>query len=309
MPLDEYQWMNRRELLTFDEITRLTAIFARLGVTKVRLTGGEPLVRKDLHLLIERLSQIDGLDDLCLTTNGSLLAEQAGALAAAGLNRVNVSIDTLDPEKFRRMTKRGNLNQVLAGLFAAKRYGLGPIKLNAVIERGTNEDDILPLAQFARAHDFHLRFIEFLDVGNANKWSSPRVFAKREILQTIHAKLPLAGFESGRRDGPAVDYRYADGMGQVGVIASMTEPFCTNCTRARLTADGKLVTCLFSSRGHDLKALLRGGATDRELCTAIAEIWQPRIDRFSEQRLAAINSGGGYRPGEHPKLEMISLGG
>lgn len=309
MPLDEYVWMDKQEILTFSEITRLATLFVRLGVTKIRLTGGEPLVRRNLHTLVNRLSSINGLDDLCLTTNGSLLAEQVADLARAGLKRVNVSIDTLDPDKFKRMTRRGSLEKVLAGLFAAKARGLRPIKINAVVERGVNDDDIVPLAEFAREHGFHLRFIEFMDVGNSNNWTTSRMVPKQEILERLNARLPLDEFGCSHGNAPAVDYSYADGVGEVGVIASMTEPFCSNCTRARLTADGKLVTCLFSMRGHDLKALLRGGATDEEIVSLIRQIWNGRADRYSDQRLEAINSGVGYLASEHQKLEMISLGG
>jgi GTP 3',8-cyclase len=308
MPLDEYRWMEREEVLTFPEINRLATLFVRLGATKIRLTGGEPLVRRNLDSLIEKLSSIDGLEDLCLTTNGSLLAGQAEALARAGLKRINVSLDTLDPDKFRRMTGRGNLGNVLAGLFAAKAQGLRPIKLNAVVERGINDDDIIPLAEFAREHGFRLRFIEYMDVGNANQWASAKVVTKGEIVQILRAHLPLEEFGS-RGNAPSVDYRYADGKGEVGVIASMTEPFCSGCTRARLTADGKLVTCLFSPHGHDLKTLLRRGATDEEIGDVIAKVWGGRTDRYSERRLEALDSGSGYRPQQHRKLEMISLGG
>ena len=309
MPLDEYQWMDRQEILTFAEIVRLATLFVRHGVTKIKLTGGEPLVRKDLPTLIGRLSSIRDLDDLCLTTNGSLLAEQIEALAQAGLKRLNVSIDTLNPEKFRKMTGRGDLQQVLTGLFAARAQGLHPIKINAVIERRVNDDDIIPLAEFSRKHGFHLRFIEYMDVGNVNNWVTTKVVSKREILQKIDARLPLEEFGTNYRNAPAVDYRYADGNGQVGVIASMSEPFCSNCTRARLTADGKLITCLFSSRGHDLRKLLRGGASDETISAMIASIWRSRTDRYSDQRLEAINSHIGYRAQDHQKLEMISLGG
>jgi GTP 3',8-cyclase len=309
MPLDEYVWLEKQEILTFSEIARLATLFVRLGVTKIRLTGGEPLVRRNLHTLVNRLSLISGLEDLCLTTNGSLLAEKVEDLARAGLKRVNVSIDTLDPDKFMRMTKRGNLEKVLGGLFAAKAQGLHPIKINAVVERGVNDDDIIPLAEFSREHGFHLRFIEFMDVGNSNNWTTSKMVPKKEILQRLHAHLPLDEFGGSYGNAPAVDYSYADGIGKVGVIASMTEPFCSNCTRARLTANGKLVTCLFSMRGHDLKTLLRRGATDEEMIAMISKIWNRRTDRYSDQRLEAINSGVGYLASEHQKLEMISLGG
>lgn len=309
MPLDEYAWIDKRNILTFAEITRLATLFVLLGVTKIRLTGGEPLIRRNLDTLVSRLSLIQGLEDLCLTTNGSLLSQQAAALAQAGLKRVNVSIDTLNPEKFRRMTGRGNLEQVLAGLFAARAQGLDPIKINAVVERGINDDDIIPLAEFSMKHGFHLRFIEYMDVGNSNNWVTSKVVPKKEILQKIHAHLPLEMFGSNDRSAPAVDYHYADGKGQVGVIASMTEPFCSNCTRARLTADGKLVTCLFSLRGHDLKTLLRCGAPDKEIIATISNVWGGRTDRYSDKRLEAIDSFSGYRATDHRKLEMISLGG
>jgi cyclic pyranopterin phosphate synthase len=309
MPLEEYAWIDKRDILTFAEITRLATLFVRLGVTKIRLTGGEPLLRRNLDSLVNRLSLIQGLKDLCLTTNGSLLAQQAAALAQAGLKRVNVSIDTLDPEKFRRMTGRGNLEQVLAGLFAARAQGLNPIKINAVVERGINDDDIIPLAEFSRKHGFHLRFIEYMDVGNSNNWVTSKVVPKREILQKIHAQLPLEMFGSNPESAPSVDYRYADDNGQVGVIASMTEPFCSTCTRARLTAEGQLVTCLFASRGHDLKTLLRCGATDKEIIAMISKVWRGRTDRYSDKRLEAIDSNSGYRATNHRKLEMISLGG
>lgn len=309
MPLDDYAWTAKHEILTFNEIARLATLFVRLGVTKIKLTGGEPLVRSDLDKLVGKLSSITGLEDLCLTTNGSLLAEQVDALARAGLKRVNVSIDTLDAEKFRRMTKRGNLADVLAGLFAAKAQGLQPIKINMVVERGVNDDDIIPLAEFSRKHGFRIRFIEFMDVGNANSWMSRKVVPKREILQKIHAYQPLEKFRSNYGNAPSVDYRYADGSGEVGVIASMSEPFCSSCTRGRLTADGKFVTCLFSSRGHDLKTLLRTGGTDAQISGMIRSIWRGRVDRYSDQRLEAINSESGYQATNYQKLEMISLGG
>jgi GTP 3',8-cyclase len=310
MPFEEYdEWIDRRELLTYEEIARVAAIFVELGVEKIRLTGGEPLVRKDLENLVARLSQFEGLRDLCLTTNGALLVEKSPALAAAGLKRINVSLDSLDPEKFKRITQRGNLAAVLAGLEAAKRAGFTRIKINAVIERGVNDDEILPLVDFARANGFAVRFIEFMDVGNSNGWTFDKVVPKKEILERIGGRYPL--IHAGREDksAPSVDYRFSDGAGDVGVIASVTEPFCGDCTRARLTADGKIVTCLFSQTGHDIKGLLRGGATDGDLKEKIGSIWQRRSDRYSEERLEAMQSAGGYRPSAHKKLEMIVLGG
>lgn len=309
MPLDEYVWIDRREILSFEEITRLARLFAGLGVDKVRITGGEPLVRKDLHLLVGMLSPLTGIGDICLTTNASLLSEQIADLAAAGLNRINVSIDTLDPEKFRQITKRGDLSKVLEGVFAAKSLGIHPIKINAVIERGLNEADIIPLVEFTREHGFSMRFIEYMDVGNANDWISTKIVSKKEILEIINARYPVR--ELGREGGaaPAVDYEFVDGVGELGVIASVTEPFCSSCTRARLTADGKLVTCLFSDRGHDLKSLMRSGASDEQLVDVISSIWGARTDRYSDERLAAMKSAEGYQPKEHHKIEMITLGG
>jgi cyclic pyranopterin phosphate synthase len=308
MPLDQYEWIHKKEILTFEEITRLATLFVALGVEKIRLTGGEPLVRKNLDQLVARLSAIPGLRDLCLTTNGSLLAEQIGALTAAGLKRVNVSIDTLNFEKFKRMTKRGDLAKVLEGIFAARKHGLTPIKLNAVIERGVNEDDVLPLVEFCREHGFAMRFIEYMDVGNSNNWTSAKLVPKKEIIETIDARYPLR--EIGREQGsaPSVDYEFIDGGGDIGVIASVTEPFCSTCTRARVTADGKLVTCLFSQMGHDLKGLLRSGASDEELAGFISSTWALRSDRYSAERLEAMRSAS-YDPKKKKKIEMIALGG
>jgi cyclic pyranopterin phosphate synthase len=308
MPLDEYAWIDKKEILTFEEITRVARLSIEFGVRKIRLTGGEPLVRQDLPVLIEKLSALQGLDDLCLTTNGALLSERIDSLKNAGLRRLNVSLDSLDPAKFQRMTKRGDLGKVLEGIFAAKNAGMAPIKLNAVVERGVNEDEIIPLVEFARKHGFAMRFIEYMDVGNANDWTSTKLVAKKSILETIHARYPIR--EVGRELGsaPAVDYEFVDGHGEVGVIASVTEPFCSSCTRLRLTADGKFVTCLFSQLGHDVKALLRGGAGDEEIRAFLATLWQKRRDRYSIDRLEALNAAT-YDPKSRRKIEMISLGG
>ena len=308
MPLDEYEWINKKEILSFEEIARLARSFINLGVEKIRLTGGEPLVRQDLPRLIEKLSALDGLQDLCLTTNGALLAEKIDALKTAGLRRVNVSLDTLDPEKFRRMTKRGDLAKVLEGIFVAKQAGLAPIKLNAVVERGVNDDDILPLVEFAREHGFAMRFIEYMDVGNANNWTSAKLVSKKEILEKIAVRYPLKEVGRDRDSAPSVDYEFVDGRGDIGVIASVTEPFCSSCTRIRLTADGKIVTCLFSHIGHDVKARMRAGASDAELSEFITRIWTSRTDRYSAERLEALQASN-YDPKSHRKIEMISLGG
>lgn len=308
MPMDEYEWIEKKEILTFEEIARVARLFVQLGVEKIRLTGGEPLVRKDLELLVGKLSSVEGLKDLCLTTNGSLLAEKVGALKSAGLRRINVSIDTLDPEKFRRMTKRGDLQKVLEGLFAAKKCGLHPIKINAVVERGVNDNDLFDLVDFAREHGFSMRFIEYMDVGNSNDWTSEKLVPKKEILEKLQARYALREVGRGNGSAPAVDYEFVDGGGELGVVASVTEPFCSSCTRARLTADGKLVTCLFSHTGHDLKSLLRNGSTDEEILAFIRGVWQKRRDRYSDERLEALLSSG-YDPRSQKKIEMITLGG
>jgi len=308
MPLDEYEWIDKKEILTFEEIARLASIFVGLGVDKIRLTGGEPLVRQNLERLVSKISGLAGLKDLCLTTNGALLAEKVASLKEAGLRRVNISIDSLDPDKFKRITKRGDLAKVLEGIFAAKKHGLDPIKLNAVVERGVNDDDIIPLVEFSREHGFAIRFIEYMDVGNSNNWTSAKLVSKKEIIEEIHSRYPLK--EVGRADesAPSVDYEFVDGHGDVGVIASVTEPFCSSCTRVRLTADGKVVTCLFSQLGHDAKALLRGGASDDAIAEWLSSIWKQRTDRYSDERLKALRSAN-YDPKSHKKIEMISLGG
>ena len=308
MPLDAYEWIDKKEILTFEEISRLAKLTIALGVEKIRLTGGEPLVRHDLPLLVEKLSVLDGLKDLCLTTNGALLSERVQALKQAGLRRINISIDTLNAEKFKQMTKRGDLNKVLEGIFAAKDAGLAPIKLNAVVERGVNDDDIIPLVEFSRKHGLAMRFIEYMDVGNANNWTSAKLVSKREIIEIIHGRYPLKEIGRDQGSAPSVDYEFIDGRGDIGVIASVTEPFCGSCTRLRLTADGKFVTCLFSRVGHDIKALLRGGKTDEEISAFLSSIWRGRTDRYSVERLAALHSAN-YDPKSRKKIEMISLGG
>jgi GTP 3',8-cyclase len=309
MPLDEYEWLAKKEILSFEEITRLARLFVSLGVEKIRLTGGEPLARRDLHKLIAELSALKNAPDICLTTNGSLLAERAAALKKAGLRRINVSIDSLKPDRFRQITQRGDLSKVLDGLFTAKQLGLHPIKINAVIERGVNDGEILDLVSFCREHGFAMRFIEYMDVGNTNNWHSEKMVSKKEILETINARFPLRKLGHEKGSAPSEDYQFLDGTGDVGVIASVTEPFCSTCTRARLTADGKLVLCLFSQEGYDLKTLMRHGATDEEIIEIICSLWTHREDRYSEERLAALRSPTGYNPKEHRKIEMISLGG
>ncbi|NLV30039.1 MAG: GTP 3',8-cyclase MoaA [Acidobacteria bacterium] len=308
MPLEQYEWIDRREILTFEEITRLAGLFLRSGVEEIRLTGGEPLLRHGLDTLVSALAGLGGLRDLSLTTNASHLKEHAAGLLRAGLGRINASLDTLSPAKFRALTRRDDLAGVLEGLLTARFLGFDPIKINSVIQRGVNDDDILPLVEFARQNGFWLRFIEFMDVGNSNHWVSENMIPKGEILDLIHARYPLE--EAGRTDpsAPAVNYAYADRKGNIGVIASVTEPFCAGCTRARLTADGKLVLCLFSDRSLDLKRLLRGGAGDGEILQTIRSAWESRTDRYSEERLEAMKAGD-YEPGSRRKIEMIRIGG
>ena len=308
MPLDQYEWISKKEILTFEEITRLATLFVGFGVEKIRLTGGEPLVRQNLDQLVAKVAAISGSKDLSLTTNGALLAEKIDSLKAAGLKRINISLDTLDPEKFKRMTKRGDLEKVLEGIFAAKDHGLHPIKLNAVIERGVNDDDILELVEFSREHGLAIRFIEYMDVGNSNNWTSEKLVSKAEILEKISSRYPLREIGRDQGSAPSVDYEFIDGRGDLGVIASVTEPFCSSCTRARLTADGKLVTCLFSQMGHDVKALLRNGTSDEDLVKFLSGVWQGRRDRYSADRLETMRSSH-YDPKSHKKIEMISLGG
>jgi len=309
MPFDEYQWVERSEVLSFAEIERVARLFVAQGVSQIRLTGGEPLVRRSLSTLVRQLSGIDGLRSLSLTTNGALLAEQASDLMAAGLHRINVSLDTLQADRFRKITQRGDLQPVLEGLAAAKAVGMDPIKVNAVIIRGFNDDELLDLVEFGRHHGFEMRLIEYMDVGNASGWTPEKTFSKREMLETIHAQFPLR--EVGRASGsaPAVDYEFVDGAGQIGIIGSVTEPFCSSCTRARLTADGKFVTCLFAETGFDLKSRMRQGATDEELTEIIRTIWSNRSDRYSDLRWERLKSGYGYEPRDHKKIEMITLGG
>lgn len=308
MPLAEYPWIAKEKILTFEEIARSARVFAGLGVKKIRITGGEPLVRKDLPALIEQLASIRGIEDIALTTNASRFVDLAQPLKDAGLGRVTVSLDTLRADRFRKITQRAEIQPVLDGIRAAQQAELGPIKLNAVIERGVNDDEILDLVEFARDGGFEMRFIEFMDVGNANAWTSEKLVSKREMLAVIRSKYELME-KPGRGSRPSKDYAFLDGRGGVGVIASVTEPFCGACSRIRLTADGQLVTCLFSDSSSDLKNLLRSDVTDEQLKEFVVGIWQQRDDRYSETRLVQMNSPSGYTPQSRKKIEMISLGG
>jgi cyclic pyranopterin phosphate synthase len=297
----DYVFLPRAELLTFEEIGRLARAFAGLGVEKIRITGGEPLVRRDVETLVAMLARIDGLD-LTLTTNGALLAAKAQALKDAGLSRVTVSLDSLDDQIFRAMNDVDfPVTRVLEGIDAALAAGLEPVKVNVVVKRGLNEDGILPLARHFRGTGVVLRFIEYMDVGHTNGWRLDDVVPAAEIVAGIDAELPLEPVEPAYRGEVANRWRYRDGSGEIGVISSVTQPFCGDCTRARLSADGKVYTCLFAVQGHDLRALLRGGADDAELSASIADIWRARADRYSELRSAAT--------ADLPKVEMSYIGG
>ena len=297
----DFQFLPRAEILTFEEIEHLVRIFVSLGVQKIRLTGGEPLVRRDLERLVEKLAQVGDLD-LTLTTNGSLLAQKAKALAAAGLKRVTVSLDSLDDATFKRMNDADfPVAKVLAGIEAAGAAGLAPIKINMVTKRGVNESSIVPMARYFKGTGMTLRFIEFMDVGSTNGWRLDDVVPAREIVAMIDREMPLEPVQAGYRGEVAARYRYKDGTGEIGVISSVTQPFCADCTRARLSADGSLYTCLFATQGHDLRALLRSGASDQEITNAIAAVWTERTDRYSDLRSEET-------AGLH-KIEMSFIGG
>jgi GTP 3',8-cyclase len=297
----DYPFLPRAELLTFEEIERLARVFAGLGVEKIRLTGGEPLLRRDLEILVGLLARIDGLD-LTLTTNGALLGRKAEALKGAGLNRITVSLDSLDDDVFRAMNDVDfPVTRVLEGIDAALAAGLAPVKVNVVVKRGLNEDSVLPMARYFRGTGVVLRFIEYMDVGHSNGWRLDDVVPAAEIIAAIDAELPLEPVEPAYRGEVATRWRYRDGSGEIGVIASVTQPFCADCTRARLSADGQVYTCLFAVKGHDLRALVRGGASDEELSAAIAGIWRARTDRYSELRSAAT--------ADLEKVEMSYIGG
>ncbi|MGH2584377.1 MAG: GTP 3',8-cyclase MoaA [Dehalococcoidia bacterium] len=282
----DFQFLQRSELLSFEEIARLARVFVGHGVEKIRLTGGEPLLRRDIERLIAMLAEIDGLRDLTLTTNGSLLTpEKARALRDAGLERITISLDSLDDAVFMAMNDVGvSVQKVLEAIDAADAAGLHPIKIDMVVKRGVNEASILPMARHFRGTGHILRFIEYMDVGTTNGWRMEDVVPAAEILATLAAAWPLEPAEANYYGEVAERWRYADGAGEVGIIASVTQPFCRSCTRARLSAEGQLYTCLCAALGHDLRALLRDGASDDDLATAIAAIWRRRDDRYSEIR-------------------------
>jgi cyclic pyranopterin phosphate synthase len=295
----DHRFLERRELLTFEEITRVARTFVSAGVQKIRITGGEPLVRRDLERLIAQLAELDV--DLTLTTNGSLLPQKAQALADAGLRRITVSLDSLDDAIFRALNDVDfSVERVLEGIDAASAAGL-PVKVNAVIKRGVNDDQVVPLAAFFRERGHTLRFIEYMDVGHTNGWRLDDVVPAKEIVARLDDAFGVEPAEALYRGEVAQRWRYKDGTGEVGMIASVTQPFCGDCTRARLSAEGKLFTCLFAVRGHDLRALVRGGASDEELETALRTVWGGRADRYSDLRSAATAG--------LDKVEMSYIGG
>ena len=313
----DYPYLPHSALLSFEEITRVARQFIAHGVRKIRLTGGEPLLRKNIEVLVEQLAAlrtVDGLPlDLTLTTNGSLLARKARALKAAGLQRVTVSLDGLDDAVFRSMNDVDfPVADVLKGIDAAVAAGLGPVKINMVVKRGTNDHEILPMARHFRGTDIVLRFIEYMDVGATNGWRMDEVMPSADVVKRIHAELPLVQLEPSAPGETAERWRYADGTGEIGVISSVTQAFCGDCNRARLSTEGQVYLCLFASRGHDLRSLIRGDAlkgtppvSDEELASAIAQIWQGRSDRYSQLRATlAPDQGTGAR-----RVEMSYIGG
>ena len=298
----DFKFLHRDDLLTFEEIARLARIFVAHGVEKIRLTGGEPLVRRDLPALVEQLAGIEGLEDLTLTTNGSLLGAQAQRLRDAGLQRLTVSLDSLDDATFRRMNDVDfPVQSVLDGIDAAAAAGLAPIKINAVVQKGVNDHGIVDLAAHFKGTGHIVRFIEFMDVGSTNGWKMDEVLSAREIVERIDASFPIEPAEANYTGEVAQRWRYRDGSGEVGVIASITQPFCGACTRARLSPEGSLYTCLFANRGPDFRALLRSGATDAEISEFLGSVWRVRDDRYSEIRTSETSS--------RPKVEMSHIGG
>lgn len=308
----DYAYLPHNSLLSFEEITRVAAIFIAHGVEKIRLTGGEPLLRKDLERLIGMLAALPTVSgrplDLTLTTNGSLLARKARALKDAGLNRVTVSLDALDDAIFKRMNDVDfAVADVLRGIDVAHEVGLGPIKVNMVVKAGMNDCQILPMARYFKDTPYILRFIEYMDVGASNGWNMAEVIPSAEVVQRISAELPLVAVDPNYTGETASRWRYADGSGEVGMISSVTQSFCKDCSRARLSTEGQLYTCLFATRGHDLRGLLREGRSDAEIAGAVSHLWRQRADRYSDTRTQNTNSSDA-EPGLK-RVEMSYIGG
>ena len=298
-----YQFLSRSELLSFEEIVRIVKAFAKLGVRKIRLTGGEPLVRSELEKLVEQIAAIEKIEDISLTTNAVLLTEKrAASLRDAGLGRVNISLDALDDETFMAVNDVGvPVQKVLDGISTAAAAGFDSVKVNMVVKRGLNEHSILPMAEYFHATGQILRFIEFMDVGNTNSWKNSEVVTAAEIANLIHEQMPIEKIPPNYRGEVANRWRYLDGGGEIGIIASVSEPFCGDCSRARLSAVGKIYTCLFAADGHDLMSLIRHGISDDELAERLTTLWSRRRDRYSETR--TIESV------LRPKVEMSHIGG
>ncbi|EOP94591.1 GTP 3',8-cyclase MoaA [Bacillus cereus] len=299
----DYSFLSNDKILSFDEIERITRIFVSLGVRKLRITGGEPLLRRGLPKLIERLNKIDGVEDIGLTTNGSLLKKFAPDLYKAGLSRVTVSLDSLEEERFFYLNgNRSKVQRVLEGIQAAAEVGM-KIKINMVVQKGKNEQDILQMAQYFKENKHILRFIEYMDVGNYNGWDLKEVVSKQEIVDTIHQVMPLERIEANYSGEVATRYRYIGSDEEIGIISSVTDSFCSSCTRARISAEGKLYTCLFASKGNDLREVLRSEHTDEDITDVVRDIWNNREDRYSDERLNHTNKK------TIPKIEMSHIGG
>lgn len=303
---ERYQFLPRPQLLSFEEIARVTGLIVELGAVKVRLTGGEPLLRQDIEKLVAMLVAMDGVDDLAMTTNAYLLPQKLDALKAAGLKRLTISLDTLDDAIFRRMNGgRSGVGKVLAGIEAAEAAGYTPLKINAVVQRGLNDHTLVDLARFFRERGHILRFIEYMDVGNKNGWKMDEVVPSSEVVARIHAELPLEPVAGNYLGEVARRYRYVDGSGEIGLISSVTQPFCGSCTRMRLSPEGQLFTCLFATQGTDLRGPLRAGASDAEIAAIIRRTWGKRIDRYSEIRSSLTDDMRDSRK----KVEMYHIGG
>jgi cyclic pyranopterin phosphate synthase len=302
---EAYEFLPRADILTFEELTRLVSIFAELGIEKLRITGGEPLLRNDLAELLGMLRATDGIKDLTLTTNGYLLSQFAQQLKDAGLDRITVSLDSLDDEVFKAMNGRGfSTQRVLEAIQTAAEVRLWPIKINCVVQKGVNDHTVVDLARHFQGTGHIVRYIEYMDVGNRNGWRSEHVVPADEIIAMIDAEMPLEPVERNYHGEVANRYRYKDGSGEIGVIASVTKPFCGDCTRVRLSTDGRIFTCLFASEGASLRDPMRSGATDDELREILTRIWTVRSDRYSEERAASPNDQGAPR-----KIEMYQIGG
>jgi cyclic pyranopterin phosphate synthase len=300
-----YQFLDKKQWLSFEEIERLARVFVGLGVSKLRLTGGEPLLRPDLDVLIRQLSVIPGVEDLALTTNGSMLVQWAQRLKAAGLGRLTVSLDTLDETIFRQMSgEKGSVKDVLEGIRVAEAAGFGSIKINTVVQRGVNDRTILDLVEYFRGTPHSVRFIEYMDVGNQNHWDNTQVVPSREIISLINAKFPIEPIQGTQGGDTSEVYRFKDGKGELGFISSVTKAFCGTCNRLRLSADGKMYTCLFATHGTDLGKHLREGASDDFLSHLIRVVWMKREDRYSELRSEVR-----HHPHASPKIEMYQIGG